>query len=94
VEPLAVRLALPLEIYNARQLADLAEKLKSLPGRHLVSGHSNTTPELVQLLGGEPGSPIVEAGENDRLYVLTRHPDGRVTTVLLRYGRRFRPPAP
>lgn len=91
VEPLAQRLGLTLNLYDPRRLSDTAELLKTLPGRYVVSGHSNTTPELVRLIGGEPGAPIVEAGENDRLYILTRHSDGHVTTLLLRYGERFRP---
>ena len=91
VEPLADRLGLSLNMYDPQRLSDTAGLLKTLPGRHIVSGHSNTTPELVSLLGGDPGPPIVEAGENDRLYILTRHSDGRVTTLLLRYGERFRP---
>jgi hypothetical protein len=51
-----------------------------------VVGHSDTTPELVGLLGGDPGAPIDEPTEYDRLYVVTLGPDGTVTTVLLRYG--------
>ena len=33
-------------------------------------GHSNTTPALVEALGGDPGSPI-ESLEYDRLYMVT-----------------------
>jgi broad specificity phosphatase PhoE len=94
VAPLAERLGLAIEAYAPDGLETLAAALAERPGRHLVVGHSNTTPEMVDLLGGEPGPPIVEAGENDRLYVLTLEPDGAVTTVLLRYGERFRPPGP
>ena len=36
----------------------------------LVVGHSNTTPQLAELLGAEPGDPIVEKTEYDRLYVI------------------------
>jgi len=48
----------------------MAAKLKATPGRHLVVGHSNTTPQLTELLGGDGGEPIVEATEYDRLYVV------------------------
>jgi hypothetical protein len=88
VAPLAGRLGVPVTIYESRDLAREAGALKQAPGRYLVSGHSDTTPELVRLLGGEPGPPIDEAGEYDRLYVLTLHPGGQVETLLLRYGRR------
>ena len=90
VAPLAGRLGVPVAVYNSRDLAAEAGLLKQAPGRYLVSGHSDTTPALVRLLGGEPGPPIDEAGEYDRLYVLALYPDGHVETLLLRYGRRFR----
>ena len=56
--------------------------------RILVAGHSNTTPKLVELLGGNPGPPIDEKTEYDRLYVVVLGADGAVTTTLLRYGAR------
>ena len=73
-------------LYDPRKLDGLVAHLRATPGRHLVVGHSNTTPEVVRLLGGVPGTPIVEATEYDRLYVLTLGADGDVSTVLLRYG--------
>ena len=60
-------------------------------GRHLVVGHSNTVPELVALLGGDGGPPIDEAGEYDRLYVVTLTANGRVRSELRHYGVRFNP---
>ena len=62
--------------------------LASTPGHHLVSGHSNTTPAVVEALGGDPGTEIDHA-EYDRLYIVTVHPDGSVTTSLLHYGAPF-----
>lgn len=85
VQPLADRLRLPVKPYDPGDLVALAEQLRARPGRYLVSGHSNTTPHLVDLLGGEPGEAIDEATEYDRLYILTLTADGTVTT-LLRYG--------
>ncbi len=93
--PFVDKLGLTVTIYDADGLAGLAERLKVLPGRHLVCGHSNTTPELVRLLGGDPGpgeaSEAIADDEYDRLYILTRQSDGRITTVLQRYGERRRP---
>lgn len=69
--PLAARLELEPRLYDPNDLAGFAARLReALPeagGTVLVVGHSNTTPELVGLLGGEPGSPIAE-DEHDRLY--------------------------
>jgi len=36
-----------------------------------------------------PGTEINEAGEFDRLYIVTADPSGRASTVLMRYGKPF-----
>jgi phosphohistidine phosphatase SixA len=84
--PAAAQFNLQTELYDTSDLHALADKLKSLGGRHLVVGHSNTTPELVEILGGEPGPPIEDEWEYDRLYVLSLTQDG-VRTLRLRYGK-------
>jgi phosphohistidine phosphatase SixA len=84
--PLAKRLGLDVEIYDAGDLPGMAEKLKATPGRHLVVGHSNTTPQLTELLGGDGGTPIVEATEYDRLYVVTMEAGEPVKSYLTRFG--------
>jgi broad specificity phosphatase PhoE len=86
--PLAERLGLEVRIYDWDEMQALAAAVRAAGGRHLVVGHSDTTPELVGLLGGEPGPAIDESSEHDRLYVVTIGPDGSVTSVLLRYGER------
>lgn len=84
--PLAEALGVEVEIYDHRTLESLATRLKETPGRYVVVGHSNTTPRMVELLGGEPGAPIDEGYEFDRLYQVVVDADGVVTTTLLRYG--------
>ncbi|NHK29137.1 histidine phosphatase family protein [Parvularcula flava] len=66
-EPLANRLDLDVSPYDPFALPAFAEALKMTTGPVLVVGHSNTTPELVRLLGGEAGEPIAH-DEHDRLY--------------------------
>ena len=83
--PLAERLGIELEIYDPRDLPALAEKLNATGCVHLVVGHSNTTPPLVDLLGGDGGEPINEASEYDRLYIVSRK-DGKIASQLIRYG--------
>ena len=87
--PIATELGLEVELYDPGNLHELVEYLKESGGRHLVVGHSTTTPSVVELLGGEPGSAIDDRGEYDRLYVVTLRADGAVSTVLMRYGRTF-----
>lgn len=83
---LANALGVEVELYDPRDLDAMAERLKAAGGRHLVVGHSNTTGELTELLGGEGGTPIVEATEYDRLYVVSVGADGAATSALLRFG--------
>lgn len=82
--PTATAAGLDMEHYDADDLPGFAERLRSMPGRHLVVGHSNTTPQLVEALGGDPSDAIDEL-EYDRLYIVTLTSDG-VSTVLLRFG--------
>jgi broad specificity phosphatase PhoE len=83
--PVADRAGLEVRLYEPGELEALAETLRMEGGRALVVGHSNTTWELVRLLGGDPGSTIDEAAEYDRLYVLVGAEGGPLTT-LLRFG--------
>ena len=84
--PLAEHLGLTVTSYDPRDLEAFAHQLAGLRGRIVVAGHSNTTPALVTLLGGDPGSPIDDAAEFDRLYVVVLVPGAAPTSMLLRYG--------
>ena len=81
--PLARHLGLETLQYDPRDLPGLAARILEKPGRYLVVGHSNTTPRLAELLGGDSKGPITKE-EYDRLYILTRR-GTKTTTTLLRY---------
>ncbi len=81
-EPLSKALSLPVQSYDPGKQAAFAQQLLALKGNTLVVGHSNTLPELVKLLGGEPGGDIADE-EFNRLYQLTIEKDGKITTTLL-----------
>lgn len=83
--PLAELLSKPIEIYDGDDLAELARKLRTRASRALVVGHSDTTHELVSLLGGEAGAPIASS-EYDRVYFLGLGADGSVATTILRFS--------
>ncbi|GAB2888394.1 histidine phosphatase family protein [Microbulbifer echini] len=83
--PLAELRNLSIQTYDPRKLKELAEQLSGAGDRILVVGHSNTTPQLVALLGGQKGKAIRESDEYDRLYIVIRDRD-QVTTLLQRYG--------
>jgi len=90
--PIADAQELEVELYDPRNLPILVEKLRRKGGRHLVVGHSNTTPLMVELLGGEPGAEINEESEYDRLYIVTVATDRSVNSVMLRYGNMYNQP--
>ena len=90
-DPIADRLGLDIRIYDWNRKQALAAELKAGGHRSLVVGHSDTTTELVALLGGTPGRAIDHNGENDRLYVVVIPSAGAVQTLLLRYGAPYRP---
>ena len=83
--PLAKAAGLSVELYDPRDPAGTAAALSGRGGRILVVGHSNTTPALVEALGGEAGPPIADA-EYDRLYVVALVPGQKPLTVRLRFG--------
>ena len=90
--PLSEELGLQIEIYDPKALELLAKQLLELKQSALVVGHSNTTPELADLMGGDGGAPIVEAWEYDRLYLLQTE-NVRVTrTILLHVPPETSPP--
>lgn len=89
--PVASLLGLEVELYDPRNLPDFAAQLKAAGGVHLVVGHSNTTPALTELLGGDPGAPIEEKTEYDRLYMVSIAADGSVRSSLLRFGNKYKP---
>lgn len=89
--PFAASLELDVSFYDPRDLEGFADQLREAGGRHLVVGHSNTTPALVELLGGEAHGPIHEPSEYDRLYIVTIDQNGSANTVLMRYGLPYVP---
>ncbi|MHA7898825.1 MAG: SixA phosphatase family protein [Henriciella sp.] len=86
--PTAQQTGLGVQIYDPRDLNAFADQLLAIKGVHLVVGHSNTTPQLVAALGGEPGTEIDEKSEYDRLYVISVGQNG-VESRLDRYGLRY-----
>jgi broad specificity phosphatase PhoE len=87
-KPVADRARVPIQTYDPRDqdaMQAFIQTLRSGPGRILVVGHSNTTPELVQSLGGDPVATMPET-EYDRLYIVTIGRDGAVSSVMLRFG--------
>lgn len=67
-------------------LEAMVESIKaSDAGTVLVSGHSNTTPRVVNLLAGTT-YPDLDESEYDRLYVVHLPEGGSARVTILRYG--------
>ena len=64
-QPLVDKTGLSLEYYDPRQLQEFALKLKMIKGNILVVGHSNTTPQLTELLSGQKTKELTEADYGD-----------------------------
>lgn len=84
--PIAKAQGLEVILYDPRDLEGFAKTLLAQKGHILVVGHSNTTPQLSAMLGGEAGEPIVEVTEYDRFYVLSKM-GSDVKTTIERYGQ-------
>lgn len=89
VAPTAEATGLQPSVYDPRDLSGFAARLRRTPGNHLVVGHSNTSPALVEALGGDPGEPIDEM-EYDRGYVVVVLPDGSTGSAIFRFGTGMR----
>lgn len=87
--PIAALTGQPVALYDAGNLEAIAAEILLTQGTHLVVGHSNTTLQLVEILGGSGGAPINEAAEYDRLYVVTIDNKGRSSSTLRRYGAAY-----
>ena len=68
--PSSMRLDVSITLYSPKDLASFADGLKALDGNTLVLGHSNTTPQLLSLLGG-PDKALGEKDYGD-LFIITQ----------------------
>lgn len=84
--PLAEVLGLEVKAYDPSALPAFASTLGDMAGVKLVVGHSNTTDALAALIGADPGPPIDEVNEFDRLYVIDLSQIGVTADRIERYG--------
>ena len=82
--PIAEDDGVELTLYSPGELEELAQTIRATPGRHLVSGHSNTTPSMAEALGADGHGPIDDM-EYDRLYIIVIRPGQPAVTTLLRF---------
>jgi broad specificity phosphatase PhoE len=74
--PVATLKNILIKYYDPRNLAEFATKIKK-QDHLLVVGHSNTTPELLRLMGGE--DIHIEESDYGIVYKLHKHDLGHTT---------------
>ncbi len=75
--PISNALGLPILAYPPRDLSGFASSLLANKQNSVIVGHSNTTPQLIKLLGGK-ATPIAES-EYGELFVLIMLPESVIT---------------
>ena len=82
VAPLSEATGIPVVIYDPRDLEGFASQLRELEGVIVISGHSNTTPELTALISGKATEPMDES-EYGRLYQVRRSEAETFSIIIL-----------
>ena len=81
-EPIAQVKNLPVQLYNPKPLKQFAQKLIDLNENAIIVGHSNTTPELVNLLSGHT-VPAMDEGTFNLIYQVITIPDSADKKALI-----------
>ncbi|MGY8985553.1 MAG: SixA phosphatase family protein [Sphingomonadales bacterium] len=81
--PTAHEHQLEIKNYDPMDSQGLVDKLKTLEGTILVTGHSNTTTGLVNLLTGSNLENLVEAIQYDMVYIVTLGDNGHTELEII-----------
>lgn len=88
VEPLAEANALEVEEYNPFELNDIITLIEKHKGQTIVfSGHSNTTPVILNKLVGEDRYRQLDDADYDNLYIVSYLNEGNAKVVSLEFGK-------
>ncbi len=86
VAPIAEVRELEINSYNPRSMAFLEDIFaKHAGGTILISGHSNTTPFVVNALLGEEAFKMLSENEYDKVFVVTSQKLGESKVTVLSY---------
>ncbi len=87
VEPLGAYLGLSIVQVSANDVVGLVSQLLSDHAGEVVfvAGHSNTVPQIVERIGGDP-IPAIGENEFDNLFVVTRFGVHKAKAISLKYG--------
>jgi len=79
--PLSKSLAIDLTLYDPNQLETFATQVLLGEGNVLIVGHSNTTPELVALLGGNSQGPMADSVYHQIFHLVVK--GNKTDTIIL-----------
>lgn len=87
--PVAADKGLSATLYNPGALAAFSDGVlqKHKGGTVLVVGHSNTTPDLLNVLTGTSAYGLIPDTEYDNLFIVSVLEKGRAQVVHLKYGK-------
>ena len=81
IAPLAQQLKLKVTSYDPRKLTELADWIQRQTGVVVIVGHSNTTPQLTQLLSGLSVAPMAEHQYGTIYRITTTNQTSTLTTL-------------
>ena len=87
VAPLAEAKALEIEDYNPFKMEEVVDLIANSKGKTLVfSGHSNTTPALINQIIKEDKFKSLDESDYDNLYIVTFSELGNAKVTVLEFG--------
>lgn len=87
VEPVAKSKGLEIQEYNPFKLEDMMQIIDENKGKTLlISGHSNTTPAILNMLLGEDKYRQLDESDYDNLYIVSYLAAGQAKVLQLQYG--------
>jgi len=89
VKYLAEQKSLEIKDYNPFKMEEVVEIIESNNGKTLVfSGHSNTTPALLNKMVDEDKYSHLSEGDYDNLYIVFYQKKGKAKVLSLEYGQQ------
>lgn len=87
VAPLAEAKQLKIEDYNPFKMQEVVDLISNSKGKTLVfSGHSNTTPAIINQIIKEDKFKSLDESDYDNLYIVTFSELGNAKVTVLEYG--------
>ncbi|MGI8732336.1 MAG: histidine phosphatase family protein [Pyrinomonadaceae bacterium] len=88
VQPIASTLGLAITKVDSANAVELVRQIDTKRGETiLVAGHSNTVPQIIEILGGGKVADIPET-DYDNIFVVTIYRYGKAKVVRFKYGTK------